>query len=234
MGGPQQGTEMDLLRFYLDSTATGNATVPAALQPLTLFTSAQAKRTRVFTLAMSGMVHTINGQVFSMQRTDFTVPFGDVEIWEYRNTSTEPHPMHAHAALCQVLSRSSSASLPPEDTGWKDTVLVNPGETVRMLTRFDTHPGLFVHHCHNLEHEDSGMMQNFEVLPPPALAIRRDGAGVSLSWPGSEQGWSLESSAEPNGVVWEPVAGSPAVVGGRWTVNLTELTGRRFYRLAKF
>ena len=233
MGGPQQGTEMDLLRFYVDNTATGNATVPAALQPLTPLTSAQAKRTRVFTLAMSGMVHTINGQVFNMQRTDFTVPFGDVEIWEYRNTSTEPHPMHAHAALCQVLSRSSSASLPPEDTGWKDTVLVNPGETVRMLTRFDTHPGLFVHHCHNLEHEDSGMMQNFEVLPPPALAIRRDGAGVSLSWPGSEQGWSLESSAEPNGVVWEPVAGSPAVVGGRWTVNLTELTGRRFYRLAK-
>jgi len=44
----------------------------------------------------------------------------------------------------------------------------------------------------------------------------------------------LESSAEPNGVVWEPVAGSPAVVGGRWKVNLTELTGRRFYRLAKF
>ena len=233
MMGSTQGLEMDLLRFYVDGAATGNATLPIALVPFTPFNSALAQRTRVFTLAMAGMVHTINGHLFSMARVDFTVPFGDLEIWEYRNTSTEPHPMHAHAALCQVLSRSSSASLPPEDTGWKDTVLVNPGETVRMLTRFDTHPGLFVHHCHNLEHEDSGMMQNFEVLPPPALAIRRDGAGVSLSWPGSEQGWSLESSAEPNGVVWEPVAGSPAIVGGRWTVNLTELTGRRFYRLAK-
>ena len=231
MGGPQQGTEMELLRFYVDSVATGNATVPAVLQPLTPLNLAQVKRTRVFTLAMSGMVHTINGQAFNMQRTDFTVPFGDVEIWEYHNTGTEPHPMHAHAALCQVVSRSSAASLPPEDTGWKDTVLVNAGETVRVVTRFDTHPGLFVHHCHNLEHEDSGMMQNFEVLPPPALAIRRDGASVSLSWPRAEQGWTLESSAELNGNVWEVVTQPPTSDAGRWTVTVTELTGQRFYRL---
>jgi hypothetical protein len=179
------------------------------------------------------MVHTINGQTFNLQRTDFSVPFGDVEIWEYRNTSTEPHPMHAHTALCQVLSRSSTASLAPEDSGWKDTVLVNAGETVRVLTRFDTHPGLFVHHCHNLEHEDSGMMQNFQVLPPPTLAVRRDGTSVVLSWPVSEQGWTLESSADPNGVVWEPVAQSPVAVAEQWTVTVTELTGRRFYRLRK-
>jgi len=233
MGGPRQGTEMDLLRFYVDSATTGNATVPATLSPFTALNPAQARRTRVFTLVMSGMVHTINGQLFSMQRTDFSVPFGDVEIWEYRNTGTEPHPMHAHAALCQILSRSSAASLPPEDGGWKDTVLVNPGETVRVLTRFDTHSGLFVHHCHNLEHEDSGMMQNFEVLPPPTLAVRRDGTSVILSWPEAEQGWRLESSTETSGAVWEVVAQNPTPVGGRWTMTVSELMGRRFYRLVK-
>lgn len=233
MGGPQQGTEMDLLRFYVDNAATGNATSPATLQPFTPLNPAQARRTRVFTLAMSGMVHTINGQLFNMQRTDFSVPFGDVEIWEYRNTGSEPHPMHAHAALCQVLSRSSAVSLPPEDAGWKDTVLVNPAETVRVLTRFDTHSGVFVHHCHNLEHEDSGMMQNFEVFPPPALALRRDGTSVSLSWPEAEEGWRLESSSETSASAWETVAGSPTVVGGRWTVTVTEGAGRRFYRLGK-
>jgi FtsP/CotA-like multicopper oxidase with cupredoxin domain len=233
MGGPRQGTAMDLLRFYVDNTATGNATVPAVLLPFTPLTPARARRTRRFTLAMSGMTHTINGQRFNMERTDFTVPFGDVEIWEYRNPGTEPHPMHAHAAFCQVLSRSGTASLPPEDTGWKDTVLVNPGETVRVLTRFDAHPGVFVHHCHNLEHEDSGMMQNFEVLAPPALAVRRDGTSVSLSWPESEEGWRLESSIDANRVKWDPVVGSPKAGGGRWTMTVTELTGRCFYRLAK-
>lgn len=233
MGGPQQGTELDLLRFYVDSAATGDATVPATLQPLTPLNPGQARRSRVFTLAMSGMVHTINGQLFNMQRTDFSMPFGDVEIWEYRNTGTEPHPMHTHAALCQVLSRSSAASLPPEDAGWKDTVLVNPGETVRVLTRFDTHSGVFVHHCHNLEHEDSGMMQNFEVLPPPTLTVRRDGTIVTLSWPEAEQGWRLESSGEPSGAAWDLVAQNPTLVGGRWTVTVSETTGRRFYRLVK-
>jgi FtsP/CotA-like multicopper oxidase with cupredoxin domain len=231
MGGPQQGTEMDLMRFYVDNAATGNAAMPAALQPFTPFTATQARRTRVFTLAMSGMVHTINGQLFSMQRTDFTVPFGGVEIWEYRNLGTEPHPMHVHAAVCQVLSRSGTGSLPPEDTGWKDTVLVNPGETVRVLTRFDTHHGVFVHHCHNLEHEDTGMMQNFEVLAPPALAIQRDGLEVILSWPETDAGWAVESSSEAGGVVWGPIAEKPTLVGGRWTVSVRELAGRMFYRL---
>ena len=179
------------------------------------------------------MTHTINGQLFNTLRVDFSVPFGDVEIWEYRNTGAEPHPMHAHAAICQVLSRSSTASLPPEDMGWKDTVLVNAGETVRVLTRFDSHSGVFVHHCHNLEHEDSGMMQNFEVLPSPALAVRREGTSVQLSWPKSERGWILESSTEADGLAWEPVAQAATVVGGQWTVTVTEVTGRRFYRLVK-
>ena len=45
----------------------------------------------------------------------------------------------------------------------KDTVLVWPGETAHVSVRFDRHPGLFLLHCHNLEHEDAGMMSNFRV-----------------------------------------------------------------------
>jgi FtsP/CotA-like multicopper oxidase with cupredoxin domain len=29
--------------------------------------------------------------------------------------------------------------------------------------RFDRHPGTFLYHCHNLEHEDMGMMRNYLV-----------------------------------------------------------------------
>ncbi len=233
MGGPAQGSAIDLMRIFIDRALTGNAEVPKSLGPFTTLSQSDAKRTRVFTLAMSGMVHTINGRLFDVHRVDFTVPFGEVEIWEYRNTGTEPHPMHAHAAHCQVLSRSTTAQLPPEDTGWKDTILVNPGETVRVAMRFDSHPGVFVHHCHNLEHEDSGMMQNFEVLGPPALAIERDGGRVSLFWPESAEGWRLEASTEAAGSSWGPVADVPVAVGQRWTVRIAEPTGPRFYRLVK-
>ena len=50
------------------------------------------------------------------------------------------------------------------DEGWKDTVLVMPGETVRVIRRSADFTGLFIYHCHNLEHEDMGMMRNFEVV----------------------------------------------------------------------
>jgi blue copper oxidase len=58
----------------------------------------------------------------------------------------------------------------PTDTGWKDTVLVWPGEEVRIALDFvNPYPGdqEYVFHCHNLEHEDLGMMINYKVLSWP-------------------------------------------------------------------
>jgi len=75
--------------------------------------------------------------------------------------------------------------------------------------------------------------KNIEKMSPPALAVQRDGSNVQISWPGAEEGWRLESSAEPSGAAWDLIAQNPTPVGGRWTVSLTEPTGRRFYRLVK-
>jgi spore coat protein A len=49
---------------------------------------------------------------------------------------------------------------PPEiwETGLKDTVIAYPGEITRVKARFDI-AGLFVWHCHILEHEDNEMMR---------------------------------------------------------------------------
>jgi blue copper oxidase len=59
----------------------------------------------------------------------------------------------------------------PWEKGWKDTVLLEDGETVDVLIRFDDQsnpylelPALSLVHCHKLEHEDSGMMANFQVV----------------------------------------------------------------------
>ena len=49
------------------------------------------------------------------------------------------------------------------DEGRQDTFLLLPGDTVRVQKRFEHHLGLFLYHCHNLEHEDMGMMRNFLV-----------------------------------------------------------------------
>lgn len=49
------------------------------------------------------------------------------------------------------------------DEGWRDTVLLMPGERVKVLLKFENYTGLYVYHCHNLEHEDAGMMRNYLV-----------------------------------------------------------------------
>lgn len=72
--------------------------------------------------------------------------------------------MHVHGTQFQVLSRDGIATLRlPTDLGWKDTVLVRPNETVEIALRFGVATN-YVLHCHNLEHEDNGMMMNFNVV----------------------------------------------------------------------
>ncbi|MDH3422834.1 MAG: multicopper oxidase domain-containing protein, partial [Gemmatimonadota bacterium] len=75
-----------------------------------------------------------------------------------------PHPVHVHAGQFRVLSRTGGrARVMAWETGLKDTVLTMPGERVDVAVRF-VHEGLFLLHCHNLEHEDMNMMLNFEVV----------------------------------------------------------------------
>ena len=65
--------------------------------------------------------------------------------------------------------RGRSSSPEPWETGWKDTVVVYPGELTRVKARFDI-AGLFVWHCHILEHEDNEMMRPFRVGPAPSTS----------------------------------------------------------------
>jgi len=82
------------------------------------------------------------------------------------------HPIHLHGQQFQVLSRSIGAEEAEDyatvkdglmSSGWKDTVLVMPGEKVRIIKPFQDFKGVFMYHCHNLEHEDMGMMREFSI-----------------------------------------------------------------------
>ncbi|MEO7358843.1 MAG: multicopper oxidase domain-containing protein [Gemmatimonadaceae bacterium] len=82
------------------------------------------------------------------------------------------HPFHVHGTQFRVLSRvhATGSVTPPQsvragivDDGWRDTVLVMPHDTVRLQLRFTRYSGVYLYHCHILEHEDGGMMRNFAV-----------------------------------------------------------------------
>jgi FtsP/CotA-like multicopper oxidase with cupredoxin domain len=140
--------------------------VPEALVPFERLDTARAEGTQAFVLSMGMMpvagAFTINGRSFDARRIDVRARRGRLELWQVRNASSEPHPFHVHATSFQVVSRTSGP-LGAQDLGWKDTVLSWPGETVTLAIRFEQYAGLYVLHCHNLEHEDAGMMLNLEV-----------------------------------------------------------------------
>ncbi len=107
----------------------------------------------------------INGQTYDINRLDFRVPFGVTERWRFTTGGNAPHPVHVHGASFQVVSRTRGrGQVFPWERAWKDTVLLNDQEVVDVLIRFDAYRGLYVLHCHQLEHEDAGMMSNFEVV----------------------------------------------------------------------
>jgi FtsP/CotA-like multicopper oxidase with cupredoxin domain len=120
-------------------------------------------RTREFSFDGMGK---INGKEYALNRIDFQVPFGQVERWRFKTGGNAPHPVHVHGASFQVQSRTDGRGnmVFPWEAGWKDTVLLQDRETVEVLVRFDGYRGLYLMHCHKLEHEDAGMMTNFEVI----------------------------------------------------------------------
>ncbi|MBK8982134.1 MAG: multicopper oxidase domain-containing protein [Ignavibacteria bacterium] len=116
------------------------------------------------TFSFDGMSR-INGLEFNMNRIDWTVPLHQTEMWVFVSNGNGPHPVHVHGASFQVVSRTGGRGrIFPWEAGWKDTVLLDDGETVRVLIRFDNYSGIYLMHCHKLEHEDRGMMANFEVI----------------------------------------------------------------------
>lgn len=169
MGGamarmPQQGTAMTLLQFRVDGPVVSASPIPSRLSTLPLPGGAPAAE-RTFRFASSMMQHSINGREFELERVDVKVPLGQTERWSFINDSLVPHPVHLHATHFRVLARRGGRNaLTPPERGLKDTVLVLPGEQVDVLVRFERHRGLFLLHCHNLEHEDAGMMANVEVV----------------------------------------------------------------------
>ena len=108
----------------------------------------------------------------------FQARAGARETWTLRNDAASmPHPMHLHGFAFTVLGRAQSPpQLAPlvvdargrtaQDLGMQDTVLVWPGETVHLgvdLTLLFNGRHRYMFHCHNLEHEDQGMMLAFSV-----------------------------------------------------------------------
>lgn len=167
MMGPGQGEELLVARFTV-SAGTRIAGAPLRL-PSPEPRPSQGARELHTQLAFRHMQGFMNGRQFEMAAVaeDERLPLDEGTVWTFANDGggmPMPHPMHIHGARFRILARSAG-DVPADlrdglvDAGFKDTFLIFPGERVRLLVA-PTEPGLFMYHCHNLEHEDAGMMRN--------------------------------------------------------------------------
>ncbi len=190
-GAPGGATSFPVFTVSVDREERSDVTLPKRLTSIPRYQEADAVNAaspRTFTLAMTmGRGWTINGRTFEMTAVadDEVVRLGDMEVWSFINLAggggmgmgmggmSLPHPMHVHGLQFQILRRQVDPvaqalwdTLGPGfvDEGWHDTVLVTPGERVDILLRFTDFEGLYLYHCHILEHEDMGMMRNYRVV----------------------------------------------------------------------
>jgi spore coat protein A len=154
------------MKFVVTSQAGYTAPLPATLRAVGRIPESEAVMQRDFELrkgtnACTGSMWTINGLGWR-DITEYP-ELGTTEVWRFVNRSGFSHPMHMHLVMFQVLRRFPG-TVRPYELGWKDTISVQSGEEVHIIMRFDDFTGTYAHHCHNLEHEDHDMMNQFLVL----------------------------------------------------------------------
>ena len=183
---PELGSAMMLFNVKIEREEKESLRLPTQLAALPLLRpedAVNATQPRPIELSLKGMKWVINGQPFEMNTAlpQETVKLNSIEQWEIVNKLNPgammdakgmAHPIHLHGVHFQVISREVLPELAAGwqtvkdgyvDEGLKDTVMVMPGERVKLLMKFEKYSGLFAYHCHTLEHEDAGMMRNYRV-----------------------------------------------------------------------
>ena len=177
MRRPANEARRAIARFRVGSGAAAKSSLPARLSKfpeLDLRNAVNRERPRTIRLSMVRGQGFLNERTFDMEAvaSDERVRLGTTEVWEFVNDSPMAHPMHIHNLQFRVIERRSASSTSNDrsdlsagftDEGLKDVVLVLPGQRVKVLMRFENHTGLYLYHCHILEHEDLGMMRNYRV-----------------------------------------------------------------------
>lgn len=183
---PELGSVMILFKVKIEREEKESLQLPTKLVALPLLRpeeAVNATQPRRVELSLQGIKWVINGQPFEMNTVlpQETVKLNSIEQWEITNklnpgammdTKGMAHPIHLHGVQFQIISREVLPELAAGwqtvkdgyvDDGFKDTVMVMPGERVKLLMKFEKYSGLYTYHCHNLEHEDAGMMRNYRI-----------------------------------------------------------------------
>ncbi|MEO3975068.1 multicopper oxidase family protein [Streptomyces sp. CAU 1734] len=166
------GTERpEVMRFDIGNRVADRSRIPRRLSRSAVLPAATVERDfeiRTFP-AM-----TINGLSYDPNRVDVTTRLGTTETWTVRNAEAPIgpglpdfhlwHSFHTHLTFFRVLERNG-APAGIADQGWKDTVTLGPGETVKISMTWGPYTGQYLYHCHQLGHSSGGQMGRIDVTP---------------------------------------------------------------------
>jgi spore coat protein A, manganese oxidase len=161
-----------ILQFYVVRKVKDDSRVPERLAELHTISIDGGVRHRTFLFTRGNPENkevqwSINGQQLDPTPGIAEINLGDIEVWRLTNHSFREnhnvvHPVHVQLVNFLVLQRNGGAALSHEN-GWKDTVALNVGDEVVIGMRFEKFKGRYLLHCHNLEHEDRGMIARFDI-----------------------------------------------------------------------
>ena len=157
-----------LMQFRVGSDRVADRSrVPRNLRPLPAWTrKASRKPDKTWTITIGGFFKTrweINGRTFNPAHAESFPKLNSTETWEIHNKTSVAHVMHLHHSDWFLLARNG-AEPPPWENCLKESFFLYPDEKILLAGHFSDYTGKFVIHCHMLDHEDHGLMSQFEVV----------------------------------------------------------------------
>ncbi|KIO67118.1 MULTISPECIES: multicopper oxidase family protein [Bacillaceae] len=172
-------------RVTLPLSSVDTSTIPAYMVPVPKIKEQSVTRIRYLTLNDNMDQYGREWMLLDNKPWDAPISenpkLGTTEIWYLINVTDDSHPIHLHLIDFQILDRRNfdvdkfnkekvieytGPAMPPEpqERGWKDTVRANPKQVTRIIMEFGPFTGLYIWHCHILEHEDYEMMRPYIVI----------------------------------------------------------------------
>ena len=156
---------VQLANVMVGEAKSSIAFIPSNLREIEPLAHQQAAINRKIEFAVDinlkhGVDFFVNGVT---HHSDKPVNVGELQVWEISNSSLMDHPFHLHGFFFQVIEENGKE---PGYRAWKDTYNLKPKSKIKIAWMPDDRPGMWMYHCHILEHHEAGMMGHFEVVDP--------------------------------------------------------------------
>jgi FtsP/CotA-like multicopper oxidase with cupredoxin domain len=159
--GTDGQSPQDLFAIDLEGTTVATPAHPPIARAITPLSTDGATAVNIQLTSQPGppLQMGINNVPFSPTETPFMANVGETQLWSVSNKTGYAHPFHMHGFFFQVVSGTDPLE-------WKDTVSISAHATVKLAVQFDDRPGMWMFHCHILDHAEAGMMSMLMVMKP--------------------------------------------------------------------